>query len=340
MDAADALNEIAFWLERSAAPTFKVQAFRKAAGVISGLTPDEVAERARDGRLKRTKGIGETTFAVIRQAVDGGVPDYLEKLRQGGAKPLAAGGDGLRAQLRGDLHSHSDWSDGGSPPELMAAAARHLGRDYLALTDHSPNLKIANGLTAERLTKQLDVVAGLNGDADGGFRLLSGIEVDILENGELDQTPEMLDRLDVVVASVHSKLRSDRRTMTERMLGGISDPHTNVLGHCTGRLLQGSRGTRPESEFDAERIFAACAEANVAVEINSRPERQDPPDNLMQLALEAGCLFSIDSDAHAPGQLDFLQYGAERAERNGVPAERIITTWLLDRLLEWLNSRN
>ena len=340
MDAADALNEIAFWLERSAAPTFKVQAFRKAAGVISRLTPDEVAERARDGRLKRTKGIGDTTFTVIRQAVDGGVPDYLEKLRQGGAKPLAAGGDGLRAQLRGDLHSHSDWSDGGSPPELMAAAARHLGRDYLALTDHSPNLKIANGLTAERLTEQLDVVAGLNGDADGGFRLLSGIEVDILENGELDQTPEMLDRLDVVVASVHSKLRSDRRTMTERMLGGISDPHTNVLGHCTGRLLQGSRGTRPESEFDAGRIFAACADANVAVEINSRPERQDPPDNLMQLALEAGCLFSIDSDAHAPGQLDFLQYGAERAERNGVPAERIITTWPLDRLLEWLNSRN
>ncbi|MDP9693775.1 UNVERIFIED_ORG: putative hydrolase [Arthrobacter globiformis] len=340
MDAIDALNEIAFWLERSAAPTFKVQAFRKAAGVISGLTPDEVAERARDGRLKRTKGIGDTTFTVIRQAVDGGVPDYLEKLRQGGAKPLAAGGDGLRAQLRGDLHSHSDWSDGGSPPELMAAAARHLGRDYLALTDHSPNLKIANGLTAERLTEQLDVVAGLNGDADGGFRLLSGIEVDILENGELDQTPEMLDRLDVVVASVHSKLRSDRRTMTERMLGGISDPHTNVLGHCTGRLLQGSRGTRPESEFDAGRIFAACADANVAVEINSRPERQDPPDNLMQLALEAGCLFSIDSDAHAPGQLDFLQYGAERAERNGVPAERIITTWPLDRLLEWLNSRN
>jgi putative hydrolase len=340
MDAADALNEIAFWLERSAAPTFKVQAFRKAAGVISALTPDEVAERARDGRLKRTKGIGDTTFNVIRQAVDGDVPDYLEKLRQGGAKPLAAGGDGLRPLLRGDLHSHSDWSDGGSPPELMADAARSLGREYLALTDHSPNLKIANGLSPERLSEQLDVVAGLNAGADGKFRLLSGIEVDILENGELDQTPGMLDRLDVVVASVHSKLRSDRRTMTERMLGGIRDPHTNVLGHCTGRLMQGSRGTRPQSEFDAERVFAACAEANVAVEINSRPERQDPPDNLMQLALQAGCLFSIDSDAHAPGQLDFLQYGAERAERNGVPAERIVTTWPLDRLLEWLNSRN
>jgi putative hydrolase len=145
----------------------------------------------------------------------------------------------------------------------------------------------------------------------------------------------MLDQLDIVVASVHSKLRSDRRTMTDRMLGAINDPHMNILGHCTGRLLQGSRGTRPQSEFDAGRVFAACAENNVAVEINSRPERQDPPDELIRLALEAGCLFSIDSDAHAPGQLDFLQYGAERAASNGVPAERIVTTWPLDRLLEW-----
>ena len=244
------------------------------------------------------------------------------------------GGHELLAALRGDLHSHSDWSDGGSPIAAMVDAARMLGREYLALTDHSPNLKIANGLSAERLAEQLDIVAEINAD-DGGFRLLRGIEVDILEDGTLDQTPEMLDRLDIVVASVHSKLRSDKRTMTRRMLGAIADPHTNVLGHCTGRLVQGGRGTRPASEFDAEEVFAACAENNVAVEINSRPERQDPPGALIQLALDAGCLFSIDSDAHAPGQLDFLQYGAERAERNGVPAERIVTTWPLDRLLDW-----
>jgi putative hydrolase len=212
-----------------------------------------------------------------------------------------------------------------------------LGREYLAQTDHSPSLKIANGLSAERLRAQLEEIEQIN-HHDGGFRLLAGIEVDILENGALDQSPEMLDRLDVVVASVHSKLRSDSRTMTRRMLKGISDPHTNVLGHCTGRLLQGSRGTRPPSEFDAARVFAACAENSVAVEINSRPERQDPPDDLLRLALDAGCLFSIDSDAHAPGQLDFLQYGAERAALNGVPAERIVTTWPLERLLDWLGK--
>jgi putative hydrolase len=334
MDAVAALNEIAFWLERELAPTFKIQAFRKAAAVIGALEPDEVAARARNGRLKSMKGIGDRTFDVIRQAVDGGVPDYLEGLRQRGEQPLANGGAELRSALRGDLHSHSDWSDGGSPIGLMAEAARTLGRDYLALTDHSPSLKIANGLSAERLREQLDVVGAINGDG-GGLRLLAGIEVDILEDGTLDQTPDMLDRLDIVVASVHSKLRSDRRTMTERMLGAIHDPHTNILGHCTGRLVQGSRGTRPQSAFDAERVFAACAENDVAVEINSRPERQDPPDELIRLALEAGCLFSIDSDAHAPGQLDFLQYGAERAAANGVPAGRIVTTWPLDRLLEW-----
>jgi putative hydrolase len=336
MDAVDALNEIAFWLEREQAASFKVQAFRRAAGIIAGVGQEELAERIRDGRLKRTKGIGDRTFEVIRQAVDGAVPDYLDGLRSRGAGPLVEGGHDLKAILRGDLHSHSNWSDGGSPIGLMADAAKVLGHDYLALTDHSPNLKIANGLSAERLGEQLDVVARINRDSTD-FRLLAGIEVDILENGQLDQTPELLDRLDVVVASVHSKLRSDRHTMTRRMLSAISDPHTNVLGHCTGRLLQGSRGTRPESEFDAERVFAACAEHDVAVEINSRPERQDPPDNLIRLAIEAGCLFSIDSDAHAPGQLDFLQYGAERAALNDVPADRIVTTWPLDRLLGWSN---
>ncbi|MDQ1580097.1 MAG: putative hydrolase [Microbacteriaceae bacterium] len=334
MDAVDALNEIAFWLERELAPLFKVQAFRKAAGTIRDLTPDELAERVKDGRLKSMKGIGGRTFEVISQAIDDQVPDYLENLRQRGAEPLARGGSELHAALRGDLHSHSDWSDGWSPIELMVNAARVLGRDYLALTDHSPNLTIAHGLTAERLEKQLGVVAEIN-DSYDDFRLLTGIEVDILENGDLDQTPEMLDRLDIVVASVHSKLRSDALAMTQRMLAAIGDPHTNVLGHCTGRLVEGSRGTRPPSEFDAERVFAACAEHDVAVEINARPERQDPPDDLIQLAVDAGCLFSIDSDAHAPGQLDFLQYGAERAVANGVAAERIITTWPVERLLAW-----
>ena len=341
MDAVDALNEIAFWLERELAPTFKVQAFRKAAVLIGDLAPDDLADRASDGRLRAMKGIGNRTAEVIGQSLYG-VPDYLDDLRQKGADPLATGGRDLLAALRGDLHAHSDWSDGTTSIDLMVTTAGLLGREYLAVTDHSPTLTVAHGLTAERLEEQLAVIAAANDKQqarpDGAVRVLTGIEVDILENGELDQKPELLERLDLVVASVHSKLRADSLSMTRRMLAGIRDPHSNVLGHCTGRLLSGSRGTRPPSTFDAKRVFAACAEDGVAVEINSRPERQDPPDDLIRIALDAGCLFSIDSDAHAPGQLDFLTYGAARASANGVPPERIVNTWPVERLLEWSKS--
>jgi putative hydrolase len=337
MDAVDALNEIAFWLERDLAPAFKVQAFRKAARTIRDLPAAEITERARTGRLTSLKGIGGRSAEVIAQAVEGDVPDYLENLRQR-ATPLATGGQDLLESLRGDLHSHSDWSDGTTSIELMVAAANALGREYQALTDHSPSLTIASGLPADKLMDQLDVVAGVNGgaaNASGGMRVLTGIEVDILEDGRLDQSADMLGRLDIVVASVHSKLRADSLSMTQRMLAGVRDPHTNVLGHCTGRLIGGSRGTRPPSTFDADKVFAACAKHDVAVEINSRPERQDPPDDLIRLALDAGCLFSIDTDAHAPGHLAFLAYGAERAAKNGVPADRIVTTWPVDTLLDW-----
>ncbi|KQY98791.1 hypothetical protein ASD19_06145 [Microbacterium sp. Root53] len=326
MDPIEALNEIAYLLERERASKFKAKAFRTAAAAVAGL--DEAARRDPE-RLRRTKGIGASTFAVIEQALVGRVPDYLTDLRErlGDVKPSE-----LRGLLRGDLHSHSDWSDGTTPIEDMVAAARGLGHEYLALTDHSPRLKVARGLSPERLRRQLEVVAGFQYD---DFTLLSGIEVDILSDGALDQEPELLDELDVVVASAHSELRKESTAMTRRLVAAVSNPRVTVLGHVTGRLVTGSRGTRPPSTFDPRAVFEACAEHGVAVEINSRPEREDPPDDLISLALEIGCLFSIDSDAHAPGQLSLLDHGAERAERLGVPAERIITTWPLGRLRAW-----
>jgi putative hydrolase len=251
-------------------------------------------------------------------------------------EPLVEGGLTVRAALRGDLHSHSDWSDGGSSIQEMVVTAMDLGHDYLVLTDHSPRLKIANGLTSERLSKQLGVIDSIS-SAVGDFRLLKGIEVDILDDGSLDQSPEMLAQLDLRVASVHSKLAMSAEPMTRRMIAAVTNPQTNVLGHCTGRLVEGERGTRNQSSFDAVAVFEACAAHSVAVEINSRPERRDPPDELVDLALAAGCLFSIDSDAHAPGQLDFLIYGCARAEQLGVPVERIVNTWETGRLLAWAN---
>lgn len=326
MNAHDALAEIATLLERERSSRYKSKAFRAAADAIAGLSDAQLRDTA---SLRRRKGIGDSTFAVIQEALSGEVPAYLVDLREraGGQRESA-----LRAQLRGDLHSHSEWSDGLTSIELMVEAARNLKHEYLALTDHSPRLRVANGLSPERLREQLDVVAGLSGE---GFTLLSGIEVDILDDGALDQEPDLLDELDVVVASAHSRLRMERAPMTRRLVAAVSDRRVDVLGHVTGRLVEGSRGTRPQSTFDPQAVFSACAENGVAVEINSRPERQDPPDELIAIALELGCLFSIDSDAHAPGQLSLIDYGAERAERAGVPADRIVTTWPLDRLREW-----
>lgn len=327
MHPIDALNEIAYLLERERSSRYKSKAFRTAADAIAALDADALADV---DRLRRTKGVGDSTFAVIRQAQEGRVPDYLENLRQ---HAQAAGASDLRAMLRGDLHAHSDWSDGTTSIELMVAGARRLGHEYQALTDHSPRLRVANGLSALRLRAQLEVVAGLTGD---GFTLLSGIEVDILNDGALDQDDDLLGALHVVVASAHSALRMDPAPMTRRLVAAVSNPRVDVLGHVTGRLVEGARGTRPPSQFDARAVFDACAAHGVAVEVNSRPERQDPPDELIAVALDAGCLFSIDSDAHAPGQLSLLDYGAARAERAGVPPERVVTTWPLDRLRDWL----
>jgi putative hydrolase len=332
MHPVDALREIAFWLERGRESTHRVEAFRAAAAAIDGMTLGRLADRIADGTLTDIKGLGARTRTVVAEALQDRVPDYLADLRDDA--PLEETGHELRARLRGDLHSHSDWSDGGSPIEEMARVAAWRGREYQVITDHSPRLRIANGLSVERLTRQLDVIAEVDQQHDD-LRLLSGIEVDILDDGGLDQTPEMLQRLDVVVASVHSKLKMDADQMTRRMVRAVANPHTNVLGHCTGRLVEGGRGTRPQSSFDAEMVFEACTRFDVAVEINSRPERQDPPDDLIELARDAGCLFAIDTDAHAPGQLDFLDHGAARAAAHGIDPDRIVTTWPVDRLLEW-----
>jgi putative hydrolase len=224
----------------------------------------------------------------------------------------------------------------------MALSARDdIGHDYVVLTDHSPRLTVARGLSADRLREQLDVVAEIN-ESLAPFRILTGIEVDILDDGSLDQEPELLDRLDVVVGSVHSKLRMPRADMTRRMLAAVADPQLDILGHCTGRNVtsQGRGGKqRPESEFDAEKVFEACREHDVAVEINCRPERLDPPRRLLRLALETGCRFSIDTDAHAPGQLDWQLYGCARAEECGVPADRVVNTGTADELVAWARAR-
>jgi putative hydrolase len=337
MTPEEALLRVIHCLDRALASGFKTKAFVRALDVVRSIDPVELAERARDERLTELDGIGDTTAGVITEALAGLVPSYLTKVDAESQVPITADGARYRAALRGDCHLHSTWSDGGAPIEAMAATAIDLGHEYMVLTDHSARLTIAHGLNEERLVQQLVEIERLNAElaaAGHDFRVLTGMEVDILEDGSLDLADEMLARLDVVVASVHSKLRMERRQMTERMVMAVASPHVDILGHCTGRMI----GKRPESQFDADYVFAACAQFGTAVEINCRPERLDPPRELIDLAVGYGCWFAIDSDAHATGQLEWQPHGCDRAAEREVPIDRIVNTMPAEDLLAWTRS--
>ncbi|HEY8526818.1 MAG TPA: PHP domain-containing protein [Acidimicrobiales bacterium] len=358
---ADALDRVIYLLDRALADGQKVRAYARARDAVRAMGDDELRRRDAAGTLTEVPGIGPKTAGIISAALAGEVPEYLTVLEEDTVIDPGEGAE-LRAALRGDCHLHSTWSDGGASIEAMARAAMALGHEYMVLTDHSPRLTVAHGLTADRLRAQLDEVRELN-ERLAPFRILTGIEVDILPDGSLDQSEELLAELDLVVASVHSKLRMERTEMTRRMVTAVASPHVDVLGHCTGRKLPaalrfggavngrrsaprlpagrsgpGAAGGRPPAQFDAEIVFAACAQFDTALEINCRPERQDPPEDLLDLAIDWGLRFTIDTDAHAPGQLEWQAYGCDKAARAGIPAERIVNTSSADDLLAWTAS--
>lgn len=328
------LAEIAYRLRQDPEQAFRSRAFSRAARTLQRDKPDLAALNAQ-GKLQEIEGVGSGIAKVVKELLETGRSPYLERLREEhpGEGPIAATKPVLSA-LRGDLHAHSDWSDGRATILEMARAAEARGYSYLAITDHSPRITVVNGLWPERLAGQARDIAEAQARLEG-LTILRGIEVDILEDGSLDLPDETLAELDVVVASPHMKLRMEPAAMTERMLRAVSSPHVDVVGHPTGRRL----GMRPGASYDFETVFQAAAANAVAIEIDCDPARMDVSPELARLAADCGCKLSLDSDAHAPEELAYVDSGAWMARDAGVGPERLLNCLELPDLLKLLRSR-
>lgn len=334
-EAAAYLAEIAYHL-RHKQDQHRARAFTRVAGLLLRQRPDLDAA-ARAGRLEALEGVGRGIAAVLEELVKEGRSSYLQRLREESGEaaafepqpaPLVALG------YQGDLHCHTDWSDGGASVLQMAQAAKARGYRYLAITDHSPRITVVNGLGPERLVAQRRVIEEAQRQLGEGISLLQGCEVDILPDGSLDLPDDALAGLDIVIASPHLQLKQEPGAMTERMLRAVSHPQVDIVGHPTGRRP----GSRPGAEYDFEAMFRLAAERGVVMEIDCDPARMDLSPELALLAMEAGCSFSLDSDAHAPDQFVYVDLALWMTRRAGIPPERIINWLPVERLREVLRG--
>lgn len=296
----------------------------------------------------RTFATEEETYAFL------GLPFIPPELREDEGEIEAALAGSLpvlveMADLRGDCHTHSEWSDGSQPIEVMAEAARRRGYAYQVLTDHSRSLAIANGLTPERVEEERAIIAALNArfaaeEAAGnappetpaeGFRLLHGCELEVRADGQLDYDDELLARFDVVVASVHVARRQSRAELTRRTLNAIESPHVDIIAHPAGRMIQ----TRDDLDLDWEAVYAAAARTGTALEMNGSPHRLDLSVERARRAVAAGCILTIDSDAHHARELDYVRWGVSQARRGWVTAGDVLNTRSRADLLAWVAGK-
>jgi putative hydrolase len=332
--AAGHLAEIAYRL-RLGGDAYRGRAYVRAALTLARQAPDLEALR-RQRRLATLEGVGEGIARTLEELLASGTSSYLERLREGQPEPSSSLGWGPVAALgyRGDLHAHTDWSDGRATVGQMAVAARARGYRYLAITDHSPRLRMVHGLGPERLAAQRAVIDEVNRELDG-LTVLQGVEVDINEDGSLDEPDAALAGLDVVIASPHVKLGTEPAAMTERMLGAVEHPLVDVLGHPTGRRP----GERPGASYDLEAVLRAAAAHGVVVEIDCDPSRTDLGPEQARLAASLGCRLALDSDAHAPDQLVYVDLGLWVARQAGLGEEDIVNWLPLEQLKEVFEKR-
>jgi putative hydrolase len=325
--AAQALSEIGYLLRQDPKEVFRAKAFSMAAWSIALERPDLAALRKAD-RLTTIEGVGAGIAKVLADLIDTGGSRYLERLREQLKQPAHPEESVIDfSHYQGDIHSHTKWSDGRATMLEMAEGARALGYRYLGITDHSPRIKVVNGLDAERLVAQSAEMAGVQAQVPE-VTLLQGIEVDILEDGSLDLPDAVLEILDVVIASPHVKLRQEPSAMTERMLRAVSHPHVDVIGHPTGRRP----GSREGGTYDFEGVFKEAAKHGVALELDCDPARMDLSPEMARMALELGCNFALDADAHAPAEFAYVPMALWMARRAGIPENRILNFRPVERL--------
>jgi len=325
--AAQALSEIGYLLRQQEKERFRAKAFSAAAWSIVLARPD-LDELARTDSLTSIDGVGEGIARVLKDLVETGQSRYLNRLREQMQQPARDDESALDFhRYQGDVHSHTDWSDGRATMLEMARGAHALGYRYLGITDHSPRITVVHGLNAERLLAQSQQMAEVQEQVDG-LTLLQGIEVDILEDGALDLPDAVLEILDIVIASPHVKLRQEPGAMTERMMRAVSHPHVDVIGHPTGRRP----GSREGATYDFEAVFKEAAKNGVALEIDCDPARLDLSPEMARQALELGCNFVLDADAHAPAEFAYVPMGLWMARRAGIPEDRILNFKPLEEL--------
>ncbi|HUY74611.1 MAG TPA: PHP domain-containing protein [Candidatus Dormibacteraeota bacterium] len=325
--AAQSLSEIGYLLRQDPDEKFRAKAFSGAAWSLAIQRPDLAALHG-SNELTTLEGVGAGIAKVLSDLIENGRSRYLERLREQMKQPALEDETALDfSRYHGDVHSHSDWSDGKATMLEMAKGAAAMGYRYLGITDHSPRITVVHGLNAERLLAQSVQMAEVQEQVPG-VTLLQGIEVDILEDGALDLPDAVLEILDVVIASPHVKLRQDPSAMTERMLRAASHPHVDVIGHPTGRRP----GSREGATYDFEAVFKEAARHDVALEIDCDPARMDLSPEMARLALECGCNFTLDADAHSPAEFAYVPMAMWMARRAGIPQDRILNFLPLEEL--------
>ena len=360
----DVNSEVAGWLRDLAFVQKSTQSrwgYKRAASAVMYLPVPIDTLVNPDGTLQKIPSIGPASTRVILEVLRDGTSPIVDKaieaaekktrddiLRRRGLRShflSRAAADAAmksrkpnaptRADIRCDLQMHSDWSDGGQTLEEIIQTGMSRNYTHSAVTDHSYGLPIAGGLSMERVEQQHREIDALNEKYQGQFRLLKGIEANIRADGSVDMTYPELALMEIVVAAPHSALRSSA-DQTARMLGAVQTPGVHILGHPRGRMY----GSRPGVTAEWERVFDAAARVGVAIELDGDPARQDLDYDLARRAIPSGCLFAIDSDAHATDQWWYAETALAHARIAGVPRDRVINCWPLSRLLEWAEQRS